>query len=187
MAVSFSFYFPHTTADMFLKSLGNGRVSRVEGHRSRVISRGSRVIGRGSKVEVEGQKSRSRVKSRGRGSKVEVEGQKSRSRVKSRGSKVEGQKSRSRVKSRGSKVENTKFLSILKVLQPLNAAKQLLLLSKLKIFAYMAMPYGYAVWLAVWLCRMAMYCITESFACGTKSLMRGLMFEGIHLLFYIGV
>ena len=60
----------------------------------------------------------------------------------------------------------------------------------------MAMPYGYAVWLcrmampygyAVWLCRMAMYCITESFACGTKSLMRGLMFEGIHLLFYIGV
>ena len=39
-------------------SLGNGRVSRVEGHRSR-------VIGRGSKVEVEGQKSRSRVKSRG--------------------------------------------------------------------------------------------------------------------------
>jgi hypothetical protein len=44
--------------------LGNGRVSRVEGHRSRVICRGS-------KVEVEGQKSRSRVKSRGRGSKVE--------------------------------------------------------------------------------------------------------------------
>ena len=32
-----------------------------------------------------------------------------------------------------------------------------------------------------------MYCITESFACGTKSLMRGLMFESIHLLFYIGV
>ena len=29
---------------------------------------------------------------------------------------------------------------------------------------------------------MAMYCITESFACGTKSLMRGLMFESIHLL-----
>ena len=55
----------------FITSLGNGRVSRVEGHRSRVISRGSRVIGRGSKVEVEGQKSRSRVKSRGRGSKVE--------------------------------------------------------------------------------------------------------------------
>jgi hypothetical protein len=47
------------------------RGSYVEGHRSR-------VIGRGSKVEVEGQKSRSRVKSRGRGSKVEVEGQKSR-------------------------------------------------------------------------------------------------------------
>ena len=66
----------------------------VEGHRSR-------VIGQGSKVEVEGQKSRSRVKSRGRGSKVEVEGQKSES-----------------------KVKNTKFLSILKVLQPLNAAKQ---------------------------------------------------------------
>ena len=91
----------------------------VECRGSRVIGRGSRVIGRGSKVEVEGQKSRSRVKSRGRGSKVEVEGQKSRSRVK-----------------------NTKFLSILKVLQPLNAAKQLVLLSKLKNFAY-----GYAVWL----------------------------------------
>ena len=96
----------------------------VECRGSRVIGRGSRVIGRGSKVEVEGQKSRSRVKSRGRGSKVE------------------GQKSRSRVKSRGSKVKNTKFLSILKVLQPLNAAKQLVLLSKLKNFAY-----GYAVWL----------------------------------------
>ena len=26
---------------------------------------------------------------------------------------------------------------------------------------------------------MAMYCITESFACGTKSLMRGLMFESM--------
>jgi hypothetical protein len=69
-----------------------------------------------------------------------------RSRVISRGSKVEvevdGPKSRSRVKSRGSKVENTKFLSILKVLQPLNAAKQLVLLSKLKNFAY-----GYTVWL----------------------------------------
>ena len=51
----------------------------------------------------------------GRGSKIEVEGQKSRSRVESRG--------------RGSKVENTKFLSILKVLQPLNVAKQLVLLS----------------------------------------------------------
>ena len=68
-------------------SLGNGRVSRVEGHRSRVEGHKSRVEGhrsrvesrgRGSKVEVEGQKSRSRVKSRGRGSKVEVEGQKSR-------------------------------------------------------------------------------------------------------------
>ena len=117
-------------------------------------------------------------------------------------SRVEGHKSR--VESRGrksrSKVENTKFLSILEVLQPLNAAKQLVLLSKLKNFALwlcrMAMPYGYAVWLCrmampygyvVWLCLMAMYCITESFACGTKSLMRGLMFEGIHLLFYIGV
>ena len=80
-----------------------------------VECRGSRVIGRGS-----------RFGSRGRGSKVEVE----------------GQKSRSRVKSRGSKVENTKFLSILKVLQPLNAAKQLVLRSKLKNFAY-----GYTVWL----------------------------------------
>jgi hypothetical protein len=55
------------------------------------------------------------------------------------------------------------------------------------------MPYGYAVWLyrmampygyAVWLCRMAMYCIIESFTCGTKSLMRGLMFESIRLLFW---
>ena len=54
------------------------RGSRVIRRGSRVIGRGSRVIGRGSKVEVEGQKSRSRVKSRGRGSKVEVEGQKSR-------------------------------------------------------------------------------------------------------------
>ena len=123
-------------------------MSRVEGHRSRVEGHKSRVEGHRSRVE-------------SRGSKVEVE----------------GKKSRSRVKSRGSKVENTKFLSILKVLQPLNAAKQLVLLSKLKNFAYVA----------VWLCRMAMYCITESFACGTKSLMRGLMFEGIHLLFYIGV
>ena len=105
-------------------SLGNGRVSRVEGHRSRVEGHKSRVEGH-----------RSRVESRGQGSKVEVEGQKSRSRVKSRG--------------RGSKVENTKFVSILKVLQPLNAAKQLVLLSKLKNFAYgyQAMPYGYAVWL----------------------------------------
>jgi hypothetical protein len=34
---------------------------------------------------------------------------------------------------------------------------------------------------------MAMYCIIESFACGTESLMRGLIFESIHLLFYIGV
>jgi hypothetical protein len=46
------------------------------------------------------------------------------------------------VEGRGSKVKNTKFLSILKVLQPLNAAKQLVWLSKLKNFAY-----GYAVWL----------------------------------------
>jgi hypothetical protein len=46
------------TNDHTFSSLGNGRVSRV-------IGRGSRVIGRGSKVEVEGQKSRSRVKSRG--------------------------------------------------------------------------------------------------------------------------
>jgi hypothetical protein len=60
------------------RNLGNGRVSRVEGHRSRVEGHKSRVIGRGSKVEVEVQKSRSRVKSRGPGSKVEVEGQKSR-------------------------------------------------------------------------------------------------------------
>jgi hypothetical protein len=48
-----------------------------------------------------------------------------------RGSYVEGQKSR---------VENSKILSILKVLQPFwklpNAAKQLVLLSKLKDFAY---------------------------------------------------
>jgi hypothetical protein len=41
-------------------SLGNGRVSRVEGHRSRVIGRGSKVEGR-----------KSRVKSRG--SKVEIQ------------------------------------------------------------------------------------------------------------------
>ena len=96
-------------------------MSRVEGHRSRVEGHKSRVEGH-----------RSRVESRGRGSKVEVEGQKSR--VKSRG--------------RGSKVENTKFLSILNVLQPLNAAKQLVLLSKLKNFAYgyQAMPYGYVLY-----------------------------------------
>jgi hypothetical protein len=92
-------YLSHFSWHVIYTSLGNGRVSRVEGHRSRVEGHKSRVIGRGSKVEVEGQKSRSRVKNRGRGSKVEVE----------------GQKSRSRVKSRGSKVENTKFLSILKV------------------------------------------------------------------------
>ena len=71
-------------------SLGNGRGSRVIRRGSSVIGRGSRGIGRGSKVEVEGQKSRSRVKSRGRGSKVEVE----------RGSKVEG---------RNSRVENEKY------------------------------------------------------------------------------
>ena len=58
----------------------------VECRGSRVIGRGSRVIGRGSKVEVEGQKSRSRVKSRGRGSKVEVDDQKSR--VEIQGSKM---------------------------------------------------------------------------------------------------
>ena len=69
-------------------SLGNGRVSRVEGHRSR-------VIGRGSKVEVEDQKSRSRVKSRGRGANVEVEGQKS------------------RVEIQGSKMRNINFLLII--------------------------------------------------------------------------
>ena len=68
---------------VFLPSLGDGRVSRVEGHRSRVEGHKSRVEGH-----------RSRFESRGRGSKVEVEGQKSR-------------------------VENTKFLSILKILQPL--------------------------------------------------------------------
>ena len=128
---------------MLNSSLGNGRVSRVEGHRSRVEGHRSRVIGRGSKVEVEGRKSRSRVESRGRGLKVEVEGQKSR--VKSRGSKVE-------VEGRKSKILN--FLSILKVLQPLNAAKQLVSLSKLKNFANvwlcrMAVPYGYAVWLCI--------------------------------------
>jgi hypothetical protein len=76
---------------------------------------------------------------------------------------VEGQKSR---------VENSKFLSILKVLQPFwklpNAAKQLVLLSKLNNFAY---GYDY----------------TESFAWGTKSLMRGLMFESIRILIYIGI
>jgi hypothetical protein len=55
-----------------------------------VECRGSRVIGRGSKVE--GQKSRSRVKSR------------------DRGSKVEGQKSR--VEIQGSKMGNINFLLI---------------------------------------------------------------------------
>ena len=71
------------------------RGSRVIRRGSRVIGRGSRVIGRGSKVEVEGQKSRSRVKSRGRGSKVEVEGQKS------------------RVEIQGSKMRNINFLLII--------------------------------------------------------------------------
>jgi hypothetical protein len=103
----------------------------VEGHRSRVEGHRSRVESRGSKVEVEGRKSRSRFKSRGRGSKVE------------------GQKSR--VKSRGRKSKILNFLSILKVLQPLNAAKQLVSLSKLKNFANvwlcrMAMPYGYVLY-----------------------------------------
>jgi hypothetical protein len=55
-------------------SLGNGRVSRVEGHSARV----------------EGH--RSSIKSRSPGSKVEVDGQKSRSRVKSRASKFNGRK-----------------------------------------------------------------------------------------------
>ena len=83
------FYFSHGfEANDKLMSLGNGRVSRVEGHRSRVEGHRSRVESRGSKVEVEGRKS---------------------------------------------KILN--FLSILKVLQPLNAAKQLVSLSKLKYFA----------------------------------------------------
>jgi hypothetical protein len=73
-------------------------------------------LAEGHKSRVEGHRSRFEI----RGSKVEVEGQKS-------------------------KVENTKFLSILKVLQPLNAAKQLVLLSKLKI-SPMAMPYGYVLY-----------------------------------------
>ena len=78
-------------SDTSVWSLGNGRVSRVEGHTSRVEGHRSRVEGH-----------RSRFESRGRGSKVELEGQKSRSRVKSRGrgSKVEG---------RNSRVENEKY------------------------------------------------------------------------------
>jgi hypothetical protein len=166
-------------------------VSRVEGHRSRVIGRGSRVIGRGSKVEVEGRKSRSKVKSRG----SKVEGQKSR--VKSRGSKVEGQKSRVKSRGRGSKVENTKFFIHFESFTTIKRGKTISFAVKTETFRQcMAMPYGCAVWLcrmampygdAVWRCRMAMYCIIESFTCGTKSLMRGLMFESIHLLFYIGV
>jgi hypothetical protein len=52
---------------MHAVSLGNGRGSRVEGHRSRVEGYRSRVEGHRSRfeVEVEGQKSRSRVRSRG--------------------------------------------------------------------------------------------------------------------------
>jgi hypothetical protein len=61
------------------------------------------------------------------------------SRVIGRGSKVEGQKSRSRVKSRVSKVENTKFFSILKITTiKRGKIKKLVLLSKLKNFAYQA-------------------------------------------------
>jgi hypothetical protein len=102
----------HTTQNCHWSksSLGNGRVSRVEGHRSRVEGHRSRVEGHRSRVEghrsrVEGHRSRVegyRSRVIGRGSKVEVEGQKSRSRVKSRGrgSKVEG---------RSSRVENGKY------------------------------------------------------------------------------
>ena len=81
----------HLALQASVMSLGNGRVSRVEGHRSRVEGHRSRVEGH-----------RSRFESRGRGSKVEVEVQKSRPRVKSRGrgSKVEG---------RNSRVENGKY------------------------------------------------------------------------------
>jgi hypothetical protein len=42
-----------------------------------------------------------------------------------RGSRFESRGRESKVEIQGSKVENTKFLSILKVLQPLNAAKQI--------------------------------------------------------------
>ena len=99
----------------------------------------------------------------GRGSRVIGRG----SRVIGRGSKVEveGQKSRSRVE-----VEGIHFKSFTTI----KRGKTISFAVKTEKFR-------------LWLCRMAMYCITESFACGTKSLMRGLMFEGIHLLFYIGV
>jgi hypothetical protein len=85
--------------------------------------------------------------------------------VEDRGSYVEGQKSR---------VENSKFLSILKVLQPFwklpNAAKQLVLLSKLKDFAY-----GYnlcilkgslvelKVWCEVWFFKVYVFYYTLEF------------------------
>ena len=102
----------------------------------------------GHKSRVEGH--RSRVESRGRGSKVEVEGQKSRVEI---------------------------FIHF-KSFTTIKRGKTISFAVKTEKFRLwlcrMAMPYGYVVWL----CRMAMpygyVLLTESFACGTKSLMRGL-------------
>jgi hypothetical protein len=89
---------------------------------------------------------------------------------------IEGQKSRSRF-------ENTKFLSILKVLQPFwklpNAPKQLVLLSKLKNFAYGYIIYIILYYIILYYIILYIYYIiyfmyTESFACGG---LRGLMFS----------
>ena len=73
---------------------------------------------------------------------------------------------------RGSKIPNfIYFKSFTTILEASKRGKTInVLLSKLKNFANgYNLPYAY----------------TESFACGTKSLMRGLMFETIHLLFYL--
>jgi hypothetical protein len=103
-----------------------------------------------------------------------------RSRVEGHKSRVKGRKSRSRFKSRGrgSKVEGRKS----KILNFYHF-KSFTTIKRGKTISFAVKTEKFRLWL----CRMAMYCITESFACGTKSLMPGFMFEGIHLLFYIGV
>jgi hypothetical protein len=77
-----------------------------------------------------------------------------------RGSKVEGRKSR---------VEIIHFKSFTTILKASKRGKTISFALKTEKFR---------------LCQ-SMY--TESFACGTKSLMRGLMFESIRILLYIGI
>jgi hypothetical protein len=87
-------------------------------------------------------------------------------------SRVEGHRSRFENRGRGSKVEGRKS----KILNFIHF-KSFTTIKRGKTISFAVKTENFRLWL----CRMAMYCITESFACGTKSLMRGLMFESIHL------